>query len=296
MRILFIGCVKSSSVFLQMLLENGKKVAGVITKKESPYNSDYCDLKPLCIKYGIEPFYTESINDKATKVFIDTVKPDIVYCFGWSELIGQEVISKVPKGVVGFHPAALPNNKGRHPIIWALVLGLKRTASSFFMIDEKADHGAIISQQEILISDEDNAGSLYDKILSKAKMQVLEFTDAFETNEVILFNQPDVIGNDWRKRTKKDGKIDFRMSARSIYNLVRGLSKPYVGAHFEFQEKEYKVWNTEIVTVEQDAYLNIEPGKVLKVYSRCSFLVKTGENLIKIIDCDENSIQNGDYL
>lgn len=296
MRILFIGCVKSSNVLLQTLLENGKKVAGVITKKESAYNSDFCDLQPLCLKYGIEPFYTESINNKTTKGFIDTVKPDIIYCIGWSELIDQEVISKAPKGVVGFHPAALPNNKGRHPIIWALVLGLKRTASSFFMIDEKADHGAIISQKEILIAHEDNAITLYNKILTKAKVQVLEFTEAFERDEVIFLDQPDGIGNAWRKRTKRDGKIDFRMSAWCIYNLVRGLSKPYVGAYFEFKEKEYKVWNTEIVTDEQEAYLNIEPGKVLEVYSQCSFLVKTGENLIRIIDCDEISIQNGDYL
>ncbi|MDK2978411.1 MAG: methionyl-tRNA formyltransferase [Bacteroidales bacterium] len=296
MRILFVGCVKSSSVLLQSLLENDKMVVGVVTKKESPYNSDFCDLKPLCVKYGIEPFYTQSINDKATKVFIDTVKPDIIYCFGWSELIDQEVISKAPKGVVGFHPAALPNNKGRHPIIWALVLGLKKTASSFFMIDEKADNGAIISQQEVFINDEDNAGTLYNKVIAKAKVQVLDFTEAFEKDEVIYLDQPDGIGNSWRKRTKKDGKIDFRMSARSIYNLVRGLSKPYIGAHFEFQEKECKVWNTEIIVDDQEAYLNIEPGKVLEVYSKGSFLVKTGENLIKITDCDEISIKIGDYL
>jgi len=37
-----------------------------------------------------------------------------------------------PLGVVGFHPAALPANRGRHPLIWALFLGLKKTASTFF--------------------------------------------------------------------------------------------------------------------------------------------------------------------
>ena len=32
---------------------------------------------------------------------------------------------------IGFHPAALPANKGRHPIIWSLVLGLKRQPQLF---------------------------------------------------------------------------------------------------------------------------------------------------------------------
>ncbi|WP_408641721.1 DUF4422 domain-containing protein [Sporofaciens musculi] len=50
------------------------------------------------------------------------------------------------------------------------------------------------------------------------------------------------MGNSWRKRGKTDGKIDWRMSVRAIYNLVRALAKPYVGAHFEYQGLEYKVW------------------------------------------------------
>jgi len=295
-RILFIGCVKSSYVLLQALLETGKMVEGVITKKVSSFNSDFSDLKPLCVEYGIESLYTESVNNEAAKTFIDVVKPDIIYCFGWSELIDIAVINKAAKGVVGFHPAALPNNRGRHPIIWALVLGLNKTASSFFMIDEKSDHGAIVSQQDILISHEDDADTLYDKILSSAKQQVIEFTDAFENMEVRLLAQPDGVGNTWRKRTKKDGKIDFRMSAASIYNLVRGLSKPYVGAHLEFEEKEYKVWRAQIMIDDGDVFLNIEPGKVLEVYSERSFLVKAGENLIKIVDCEDILIQIGDYL
>jgi len=50
-------------------------------------------------------------------------------------------------GVIDFHPAALPANRGRHPIIWALVLGLQETASTFFFMDEGADSGDIISQE-----------------------------------------------------------------------------------------------------------------------------------------------------
>lgn len=296
MRIVFIGCVKSSYVLLRALLEDDKTVCGVITKKESIFNSDFYDLKPLCMEFGIQSYYTDDINNKETKELIRIAKPDIIYCFGWSALVDSEIIRSAPKGVVGFHPAALPYNKGRHPIIWALILGLKKTASSFFMIDENADSGAVVSQQEIRISFEDDAGMLYDKILLTAKQQLIEFTDAFEKNKIELVEQPNGVGNVWRKRTKNDGKIDFRMSATSIYNLVRGLTKPYVGAHFVFSKKEYKVWKTEIVTDEKNTYLNIEPGKVLKVFSNRSFLIKVGEGMIKIIDCDDVKVKDGDYL
>ena len=48
---------------------------------------------------------------------------------------------------MGYHPAELPYNRGRHPIIWALALGLKSTASTFFYMKEGADDGDIISQE-----------------------------------------------------------------------------------------------------------------------------------------------------
>ena len=78
-------------------------------------------------------------------------------------------------GVIGFHPAALPANRGRDPIIWALVLGLQETASTFFFMDEGADSGDIISQEYLIITDSDDAGILYEKITQTALKQLREF-------------------------------------------------------------------------------------------------------------------------
>jgi methionyl-tRNA formyltransferase len=296
MRILFIGCVESSYFLLKKLLSCNKSVCGVVTQKENAYNSDFKDIAPLCDEYDVDIYYTKNINDEETRKFIKSLNPDIIYCFGWSQLIGSEIIKSVKNGIVGFHPAALPYNKGRHPIIWALVLGLNQTASSFFMMNEKADNGSIISQKKISISVDDDASSLYDKILECAGEQVIEFTEKFENHTIEYIIQPDGIGNIWRKRTKDDGKIDFRMSAKNIYNLVRGLTKPYVGAHFIYNGNEYKVWKCKIVEDELNTYQNIEFGKVLKVESKHSFLIKTGDQLLKIIECDDIDLVGGEYL
>lgn len=296
MKILFIGCVKSSYLLLKELIENKKQICGVITKRNNYYNSDFEDLTPLCHKHGIEINYTEDINDVITISYIKKLNPDVIYCFGWSQLLKNEIISCPILGVVGFHPAKLPFNKGRHPLIWALVLGLQETASTFFMIDEKADNGPIISQSNIKISYEDDASILYEKVMEEAQKQVLDFTNKFENNSVEYINQDSAAGNIWRKRGKDDGRIDFRMSANNIYNLVRGLTKPYIGAHFEYKGEEYKVWRCEVVENYDELYDNIEFGKVLEVYSPNSFLVRVGDFLIRITDCDKNDLKAGDYL
>ena len=37
------------------------------------------------------------------------------------------------------------------------------------------------------------------------------------------------------------------MAASSIHNLIRALSKPYEGAHFVYEGKEYKVFNSKVI-------------------------------------------------
>ena len=66
-------------------------------------------------------------------------------------MIKKKLLSLPRLGVIGFHPASIPQNRGRHPIIWSLVLGLKNISSTFFFMNTKADAGNIITQKGIII-------------------------------------------------------------------------------------------------------------------------------------------------
>ncbi len=294
MRILFIGCVESSYRLLEKLIAIQADVVGVITKEESNFNSDYRNLKPLCEKARIPVCVVKNINDAGSIEFVKDQKPDIGFCFGWSQLVRGEVLDLFPEGMVGFHPAALPNNRGRHPIIWALVLGLTETASTFFMISAGADEGDIISQVNIPINYEDDAQSLYDKIMDAAVEQEEVFLRQFNDGTLKRVPQDVAAGNSWRKRGKADGQIDWRMSSRSIYNLVRALTKPYIGAHFVYDEKEYKVWKAKEIDI--DGMDNIEPGKVIAINDGGTIDVKTGEGGVRLLDFDEIEINEGEYI
>ncbi|GHV86368.1 formyl transferase [Spirochaetia bacterium] len=296
MKILFIGCVESSAILLKTLLSQNKKICGIVTKQSSPFNADFVDLKNIAIEYNIPYFYYLKDGDVDMNNFIRGYNPDLIYCFGWSHLLHKDTL-KLPRiAAIGFHPAALPQNRGRHPLIWALVLGLQETASTFFYMDRNADDGDILSQEFIKINNDDTAKTLYDKIIDIAKKQVVKFTEDFENNCVDRKKQDMSKVNNWRKRTQKDGCIDFRMGAQTIYDLVKALTKPYVGAHFVYKEKEYKVWNSVVVLKDVEFYKNIEFGKIVEVYSPKSFLVKTGNGLLKILECDEINMKPGDYL
>ena len=294
MKIVFIGCVDFSAAMLGMLLDHPEaELVGLVTREKSNANSDFQDLHPLAQQANVPIFTSNNNNQQEMISWLRARQADVIYCLGWSFLLSAEVLSIPPLGVVGYHPAALPQNRGRHPIIWALTLGLKQTASSFFLMDEAADSGDILSQVAIGIDPSDDAGSLYQKLIDAALPQLHSLTTALAAGRITAIPQDHKQANYWRKRSASDGRIDWRMSATVITNLVRALTRPYPGAHCEHNGKDIKIWRAQPLHTAPD---NIEPGKVLKV-SDGHILIKCGEGAVELIEHTFNPLPlEGSYL
>lgn len=295
MRVGFIGCVDSSRVALQTLLEvKGLTISAVVTRQQSAVNADFCDLTDLCNNHEI-PFHFEDPQARDASVdFLDGFELDVIFCIGWSYLLEEKMLALPKLGVIGFHPARLPNNRGRHPIIWALALGLEETASTFFLMDEGADSGPVASQSLISISDSDNATSLYDKILQVSQKQLLQIGSDLVNGTLTFIEQDHSQATYWRKRSRRDGIIDFRMTASTIHNLVRALAFPYPGAEFVVNSQHAIVQNSRISS--ESFPINIEPGKVLAKKGDDLLVKSAGSSAIWLLDLEKNDIAVGDFL
>lgn len=293
MKIFFIGTVLFSKKALEKLISLKANIVGVATKEKSDFNADFFDLTSICMEHDIPSKYVKDINEPNIIDWIRSLQPDVIFCFGWSNLIKTELLDLTKKGVVGFHPTALPFNRGRHPIIWTLVLGLEEGASTFFFMEEGADDGDILSQKAFPIDYKDDASTIYKKVEENSLDQIENFLPKLISDNYNRIPQDHSKGNVWRKRSIKDGVIDFRMSSYAIYNLVRALTKPYVGAHLVYNGNEIKIWK---VKEENNSQKNIEPGKILESKDS-EVLVKTYNGAIRIIEHDFKQLpKEGEYL
>lgn len=296
-RIVFIGCVESSEHLLKSVLQVPEaQVVGVVTRRESSFNSDFRSLEPIATEREIPCFFADDNQEEQMSAWIRNRSPDVGYCFGWSYLLKPALLDIPELGFVGYHPTDLPRNRGRHPIIWALVLGLTETASTFFFMDEGADTGDILSQVPVQIHEDDDARSLYDRLMEAARAQVQSFTPKLAKGTFTRTPQDDSAANTWRKRSKEDGEIDWRMSSRSIYNLIRALTQPYPGAHCVVDGSEIKVWSSNIVDDEFEGVSHLEPGKVLDASTE-RICVKCGEGVIALDEHEFDALPaSGEYL
>ncbi|MDP5200721.1 formyltransferase family protein [Flavobacterium sp. DG2-3] len=295
MKIIYIGSVIFSAKALDKLITIGAEIVGIVSKKESSFNSDFFDLKPIADNNKIPFHYTLNINSVETIDWIKKLNPDVIFCFGWSNLIKKDVLNIAHLGVVGYHPTLLPNNKGRHPLIWAKVLGLQKSGSTFFFMDEGADTGDILSQSEFKINFEDDAATLYTRLIDTALLQIEDFHFKLKNNTFLRIPQNKYEGNNWRKRSGKDGLIDFRLNTTTICNLVRGLTRPYVGAHVEYRNENIIIWEVEVGNTKND-FDNLEPGKVLNIDGN-KIEIKTGDSSIWLVKHEFNDLpQIGSYI
>ena len=116
-------------------------------KKIQPKNS--FDFKSHLNKKNNLYYETSDINSRKTKKFLKSKKLDIIIS-NWPKILDEEVINLPKICTIGSHPTNLPNNRGRHPLHWLIVMGCKYSYLSFFIMDKKIDNGELIYKKKIL--------------------------------------------------------------------------------------------------------------------------------------------------
>jgi len=148
-------------------------------------------------------------------------------------MLPKEIWSIPALGTINLHASLLPDYRGAAPINHAIINGEKTTGVTSFFINEEIDTGAIIYQEKVNIEENDNAGSLHDKLMQTgSELLVKTINDIslkiikplpqsqFEKNR-ILKSAP--------KISKEDCKINWENNSEAIQNKIRGFS-PFPGA------------------------------------------------------------------
>lgn len=283
MKIIFIGAVESSYIFLEALLEKQIKIEKVFTIFDNKYNSDYRDLRPLCQKYNVEVVGIKNINDEENIKIIKEINPDFIFVIGISQLIKKEIID-IPKfGCIGLHPSLLPKNRGRAVLPWTILNEEKETGLTVFKIDEGTDSGDILVQEKIKISEREDSNTLYQKILLAIKKVIEENIENILTQGITYKKQLEEEATYCAIRTMEDGEIDWNKSAKDIDKLIRATTKPYPGAYTYHKGEKLIIWTSEIV--EKDNWSAL-PGQRVEILKGQGVKVKTGNGILLIKDIE----------
>jgi methionyl-tRNA formyltransferase len=233
LRVVFMGTPGFAVATLDAIRQAGHEVVCVVTTPDKPAGRGqqmHCsDVKNYAVAHQLPVLQPEKLKDEA---FVETLRgygADVFVVVAF-RMLPQSVYTIPPLGTFNVHASLLPQYRGAAPIQRAIMNGETVTGVTTFLLDEHTDTGALLLQKSVEITNEDNAGTLHDKLMSLGAEVAVETLSLLESGKATPMPQPTV---DTLKPAPKIFKEDMHIcwddAAENIYNHVRGLS-PYPAA------------------------------------------------------------------
>lgn len=239
LRIVYLGTPEFAVAGLQALVEGGYNVVAVVTMPDKPagrgHQMQFSDVKKYALEAGIPVMQPEKLKDEAFIEELRSYQADLQIVVAFRML--PEVVWAMPRlGTFNVHGSLLPQYRGAAPINWAVMNGDKETGLTSFMLKHEIDTGNMILQERIAIGEDENVGSVHDRLMELSKKMVLNTVDLIidcENKGIALPTTPQPESAELRpapKIFKEDCEIKFQeKTAEEVHNFVRGLS-PYPAA------------------------------------------------------------------
>ena len=242
LRIVFMGTPAFAIPGLEILIQSGYDVAGVVTAPDKPAGRGqvikFSPVKDFAIKQNLKILQPISLKSPEFITELKGLNANLFIVVAFRML--PEVVWKMPLlGTFNLHASLLPNYRGAAPINHAIINGEKETGVTTFFIDQKIDTGKIIFTEKLTIGDDETAGELHDRLMITGGNLVLKTVQAIGNGTCQPVSQDIIIDTNIQfkqapKIFKEDCRIDWSCKSTEIYNLVRGLS-PYPTAFSQLQ-------------------------------------------------------------
>ena len=290
MRIVWVGFHDEGVGALRSTVAAGYDVAAVLTLTEdaAALRSGAVDYGPVAESLGLALHRVRNINDESTIELLASLSPDLLIVLGWTQLLRDAALAVPTIGVVGAHASLLPRNRGRAPVNWAIIRGERVTGNSLMWLSAGVDSGDIIAQREFPIEAYDTCGTVYEKVAASNEEMVLELLAALSSGR--RPGRPQVHSDDplLPGRKPADGAIDWTLPAGAVYDLIRGVTRPYPGAFSHLDEERVTIWHSALLPWDS---VIAAPGTCLgpvvsPVEDACGQLVACGTGAVVLLEVE----------
>lgn len=269
-RIVFMGTASFSLAVLKMLIEEDYNIVGVVTQPDRYVGRKKVltmpDVKVEALKYDIPVIQPARIKEDYQAVA--DLKPDLIITAAYGQIVPQAVLDIPRLGCINVHASLLPLYRGGAPVHQAIIDGQEKTGVTIMYMVKKMDAGDMIAQKETPILEEDTVGILYDrlsdlgaKLLKETLPDILKgINQRIPQDENLVTYAPTL--------SREDERLDWNMSARQVYNKVRGTN-PWPGSYTTYQGKTVKIWAGQVHQCENAMkhHAHQDNGTIVKIFN-----------------------------
>ncbi len=232
-----------------------------------------CPVKQRALALGLPVRSPEKMKDIFEEVQNTPFDLGVAVAFG--KIFRPDFLALPKLGIINVHFSLLPLLRGAAPVQHALFNDFKKTGVTVFWIRPGMDDGPILLQKEIAVDPQDNAETLFQKLIPLGLLALQEALTQISAGQI---TQRPQVGEPTLAPMiqKEDAVLDFQtMSAADIHHKVRGLAcgpKARTAWQGPGKSEMLQILRTQLPAAPRGE--NEAPGTVLAVESTRGILVK----------------------
>lgn len=233
LKVVFFGTPEFAKTALAAIHQSHHEVVGVVTVADKASGRgqkiNQSSVKVYAVENNLHVLQPEKLRNPEFLDQIKSLNADVFVVVAFRMM--PKVLFEMPElGTFNLHASLLPDYRGAAPINYAVINGEEKTGATTFFINEKIDEGNILLQEEIDILQDENAGSLHDRLMEMGAKLIVKTLDGLSENSITEKPQPNVEHpKNAFKIFKEDTRIDFSKNSKEVHQFILGMS-PYPAA------------------------------------------------------------------
>ena len=308
MRILFMGTPEFARDQLTALWENkdahGWDIVGVLSQPDKPKGRGYklipTPVKEYAESIGLTVYQPTTLRDEAFAQLLAQLDPELIVVAAYGKILPRNVLDYPKYGCINVHGSHLPAYRGAAPIQRAIMDGLTVTGNTIQFMADGIDTGDMIAKDEVEIGENEDFGSLYDRMGKSGGKLLVSVIPMIENGTVVREVQDDALATYASKIEKAECVLDFSDTAQNLHNKIRALSPAPLGVAVLQTEKETKNLKIVSTVVVEKEGVHGDVGKVLSVDAKKGiFCVACGAGILGVsvvVPEGKGKMNAGDFI
>ena len=291
LKLLFMGTPEISAYVFEKMIEAGYHFVGLVAQPDHPVGRkgiiEKVPTKVVAEKYNIPVFQPEKI--RLDYSFMEEVKPDLVITLAYGQIVPQGFLDIPKYGCLNLHGSLLPKYRGASPVQSVLISNEKVTGVTLMEMVKAMDAGRMYAKKEIVIDDDDNATSLFNKVKEAAGELVIESLPLYINGELKGVEQDENEVTFCSIIKPEQEKLDLNMTALELVGYIRGLSDE-PGAYLYLNGLKLKIYKAKVV----DNSVNAEVGTIIKA-DKNGLYMQAKDGIISLLEIQKEGKKRMNY-
>lgn len=277
-KLIFMGTPDFSATVLKGLLADDRyEVLAVVTQPDRAVGRKkeikMTPVKEVALEHNLPVYQPEKLSGSQEMEDIMALGVDGIVTAAFGQFLPMKLINSVDFAV-NVHASLLPKYRGGAPIHYAIINGEKEAGVTIMEMVAKMDAGDMVAKASIAITDEDNVGTMFEKLAVVGRDLLLETLPGYMAGDIKPEPQDESQATFSPNINPEEERIDWTKSSREIFNHVRGMY-PWPVAHTLLDGYRFKLY--EVALAEGQG----QPGQIIEKTKK-SVVVATGDGAIEL--------------